>query len=248
MNLTRVTITGADDSTPIQSLADLSAEFPFVEWGILVSRKREGSYRFPSREWIERFSSVAKKNAMAVSTHICGSWIREMFVGKLEWRELPMCIHVSQRVQLNTHAESQTFTIGLLKSLSAEPCKQFIFQWDGVNGQIAYFPFALGLDVAVLFDTSGGAGKLPDAWPVPKDLPCGYAGGLGPDNVAEQVQKIEAVCDKPYWIDMERRVRTPDDSMLDLDAVRQVLSRCRFLGVVSKFRSTSSFSGRLEPV
>jgi hypothetical protein len=57
-----------------------------------------------------------------------------------------------------------------------------------------------------LFDTSGGAGVLPQEWPVPaKDFWCGYAGGLGPFNVIEQVRKIETVCAKPFWIDMERR-------------------------------------------
>lgn len=51
--LERVTITGADDSTDISQLVELSQEFPFVEWGILVSRRSEGGPRFPSREWID---------------------------------------------------------------------------------------------------------------------------------------------------------------------------------------------------
>ena len=42
MPLNRVTITGADDNTPVEALNDLAAEFPFVEFGILVSRAREG--------------------------------------------------------------------------------------------------------------------------------------------------------------------------------------------------------------
>ena len=38
MKLTRVTITGADDSVEPRALAELSEAFPFVEWGLLMSK------------------------------------------------------------------------------------------------------------------------------------------------------------------------------------------------------------------
>ena len=84
MNLKRVTITGADDSTSIPELVNLSKEFPFVEWGILVSKRHEGEFRFPSRHWIERFSDVAGRAKLNVSTHVCGVWVRQMFVRGVE--------------------------------------------------------------------------------------------------------------------------------------------------------------------
>lgn len=232
MNLKRVTITGADDSVRIPDLVELSKEFPFVEWGILVSRRQEGSYRFPSREWIDQFSAVASVHKFNVSTHVCGLWVRQMFKGELDWRDLPGCLEVSQRVQINTHAEPHVSTTGLLKSLLGEKFKEFIFQWDGVNNHLTYAALAYGIKVAALFDTSGGAGILPDEWPTSaKEFWCGYAGGLGPLNVVEQVRKIEAVCKKPYWIDMERKVRSEDDSRLNMSAVRAVLkSTARLIG------------------
>ncbi|MHB1675039.1 MAG: hypothetical protein ACYCSP_12405 [Acidobacteriaceae bacterium] len=50
MKLETVTITGADDSTDIVELAELSEEFPFVEWGILISaRARKADFAFPQR-------------------------------------------------------------------------------------------------------------------------------------------------------------------------------------------------------
>lgn len=106
--------------------------------------------------------------------------------------------------------------------------KEFIFQWDGVNDHLTYASFAAGLKVAALFDTSGGAGQLPLSWPKPiAAFPCGYAGGLGPDNVAEQLRSIARVCQQPFWIDMERNVRSFDDQDLDLTAVRRVLYSSR---------------------
>lgn len=223
-NLKRVTITGADDSTDIRQLTELSMEFPFVEWGILVSKRHEGSFRFPGRDWIDRFSAIASFGKMQVSMHVCGLWVRQMFKGELDWRDLPACVEVCQRIQINTHAEAHVSTTGLLKSLFDEKDKEFIFQWDGVNDHLVFAALAYGAKVSALFDTSGGAGILPDSWPTPaNEFWCGYAGGLGPKNVVNQVRKITSVCGKPFWIDMERRVRTEDDSALDMIAVRNVL-------------------------
>ncbi len=117
--------------------------------------------------------------------------------------------------------------MALFKTLLALPGKEFIFQWDGVNDHMAHAAHAYGVKTAALFDTSGGAGILPADWPEPtKQFWCGYAGGLGPDNVAEQVEKINQTCNGLFWIDMERRVRTDDDSALDMAKVRKVLELC----------------------
>ena len=223
--LERVTITGADDTTSVSQLVELSQEFPFVEWGILVSRRAEGSPRFPSRDWIDEL--IAVSHGMTLSMHVCGAWVRQIFVGELHWEDLPSCYPVVDRIQINTHAERHASTVAFIDKLNERPNVQFIFQWDGVNDHLIYAAKACGLNVAALFDTSGGAGILPDKWVAPSpDFPCGYAGGLGPDNVVAQIHKIETVCSKPYWIDMERRVRWADDSHLDMDAVRLVLERC----------------------
>jgi phosphoribosylanthranilate isomerase len=232
--LERVTITGADDGTSVEEMLALSRRYPFVEWGILVSKRHEGSPRFPSRKWMVALVEAAmpdkETELLNLSTHICGAWVREMFVGKMDWTALPMVASVSQRVQINTHAEEHVSTRRMMDTLEQRSEAQFIFQWDGVNDHLIYAAKACALNVAALFDTSGGAGVLPEKWIAPADeFPCGYAGGLGPDNVLAQIAKIEAVCAKPYWIDMERRVRTQDDSALDMDAVRSVLEQAEGL-------------------
>jgi hypothetical protein len=228
--LDTVTITGADDSTSIPALVDLSAEFKFVEWGILISKSQEGGKRFPSRHWIDRFASAARRNGMRVSTHMCGRWVREMFVAQLDWRELPSSVEFCHRIQINTHGQVHESTADFVQNLAEHTVpfggQQIIFQWDGVNDHLIYAALAAGLNVAALFDASGGAGVLPKEWvPPAKEFPCGYAGGLGPHNVVDNIRKIEKLCDKPFWIDMERRVRVPDDSSLDMEAVRTVLER-----------------------
>jgi phosphoribosylanthranilate isomerase len=65
-----------------------------------------------------------------------------------------------------------------------------------------------------LFDRSGGL------WPPHPggDRLVGYAGGIGPDNVADVLEQIGAT--GPYWIDMESGVRT--DDRFDLGKCRRV--------------------------
>jgi phosphoribosylanthranilate isomerase len=74
---------------------------------------------------------------------------------------------------------------------------------------------------------------LPDKWPRPvPGIYCGYAGGLGPDNVVEQVKKISEVAgDVPFWIDAETKLFTND--RFDLDKVR------RFLAAVGPYIKSS---------
>lgn len=230
MILDRVTITGADNSIKPTDLIPLTERFPFVEWGILVSKSQEGSYRFPSLSWIEQLSEVRKQNPkMMLSGHICGRWVRDICDGN--WSiaaDRPKYMATFQRFQLNFHAQVHR----LRKDKFLEGIKayndmgfQFIFQMDNVNDPLLSEAEALGVNAVPLFDLSGGAGILPSHWPEAMGYYSGYAGGLSPDNVTEQLEKIKKVAngDQRIWIDTETRVRSEDDSKLDLDKVTRFL-------------------------
>ncbi len=230
MNLNRVTITGADDFSDIPEMLELSKKYWFLEWGILVSKRQTGTSRFPTIKWINDFTAAVKdcRYPIKVSMHICGRWVREILLGTCDVRELPTCLDIAQRIQLNTHAQVHESTVRMLQALSLldipHYSKEFIFQADGVNEHLAQVALSGAFNTSLLFDKSGGAGILPDSWPLQvPHMRCGYAGGLGPDNVEAQIRKIESLATKPYWIDMEKKVRTSDDSKLDMDAVRTVL-------------------------
>lgn len=51
------------------------------------------------------------------------------------------------------------------------------------------------------------------AWPSPfPNRTCGYAGGLGPDNLETELPRIIGAARKhPFWIDMESSLRGLDD-------------------------------------
>jgi hypothetical protein len=102
--LTKVTVTGVDDTTRIADLVELAKEFPFVEWGVLVSSTAQG-VRFPSVAWTAKFLQACFDHKLNVAMHVCGRWVREIFRREMRWVDLPPVFSAAQRVQLNTHAE-----------------------------------------------------------------------------------------------------------------------------------------------
>lgn len=233
MTLDRVTITGADDSVSVQDLAGLTRDWPFVEWGILVSRRQEGTFRYPSEPWLRQLVELAPAHGLRLSLHVCGQWVRDFVQGQPTLaEERPWLWGAFPRVQLNFHAEPHHRTslfAGAMRGYGRG--KQFIFQIDGVNDEL--FRYARfqhdDIDAVPLFDTSGGAGVVPEHWPSPMlDVEYqGYAGGLGPENVNKELPRIAQVADgQRIWIDMERQVRSDDDSRLNLARCLNVLRRC----------------------
>jgi phosphoribosylanthranilate isomerase len=151
-----------------------------------------------------------------VSMHVCGSWAR----GLAFWSDLPSIRAFAQRIQIN----GTVTKLGPISCSALAKNRQVIFQLP----RSLVFANALRRDnnisVAGLFDESGGDGVAPEHAPPPVDgMYCGYAGGIGPDNVVERIQAINAVCPNDFWIDMEGRVRT--DDVLDMAKVRSVLKQ-----------------------
>jgi hypothetical protein len=174
MKLHTVTITGADDTTDIQQLVNLSAEFPFVEWGILVSKSEEGNSRFPSRTWIDRFVEVARAHRLSVSMHLCGRWMRELLTGELDWEDLPSVSHFAQTFQFNINGTTlpQSPTRFLTKLAQRKAFRTSIFQFTSASEPLARLAHSKDFNVMGLYDNSGGRGRLPETdWPSPLDIP-----------------------------------------------------------------------------
>ncbi|MEY8802152.1 hypothetical protein AB9K35_17885 [Leisingera sp. XS_AS12] len=194
-----ITFTGADDNTDIGDLLAL-AESHAVEFAILFSPSREGSARFPRQEWIE----AVQRSGLRLAAHICGGWARQIVE---EGRsEIDGRLKGFARVQINTakavdpgRIHSWAKSAGRQSGQQIEP----ILQCRG--------PFPDDPRVSWLYDPSGGRGISPASWP---DIPgetvrFGYAGGLGPDNVAEVLAMLPE--HEGGWIDMESRVRNGCD-------------------------------------
>jgi hypothetical protein len=229
-----VTVTGADDGTAPDKIYALSLAYPFVEWGILLSKKNEGYPRFPSSLWLNDFL-LNKHDEVTVSGHLCGHWVRDIVSGGVDFaNQKEELLPFFDRFQLNFHGEPHHIVnvdnyLYALDYLNASGNQQIIYQRDGVNDLL--FSHArsqsakrAGLDAVPLYDISGGRGILPKDWPEPEGTYCGYAGGLSPANLQEQIDKLSKIVgDNHIWIDAETCLRTDDNQLLDLQKVVQFL-------------------------
>lgn len=230
MNITKITFTGADDSIDPIELVNITKNYPHsLEWGILFSGTKQGFPRFPSKEWIKKLCEVSDGEIrLNLSAHLCGKLVRDLVINDdFTWiKEYGEVFYKFKRIQLNFHGQFHKQHPNFKTVLSSWPNHNFILQCDGPNDNDV---FRLSMDghCVPLFDTSGGAGISPEYWPMAWNrIYCGYAGGLGPDNIVQELKKINAVTMKqPFWIDMERKIRSEDDKNFDLKKVKSVLDQ-----------------------
>jgi len=220
MKLEHCTLTGADDVVNPADLRALADEFPFAEFAVLLMPSEMGKPRFPTTDWIKKFSATMKDKPTGM--HLCG----EALLGFID--DVPEILDLMQgfnRIQVNVKFAGMAGKYDpqkLVTRIKASPQWQFIIQYGKNENTL----LPLLKDVphhAVLFDESAGRGVSPESWQAP--LPghyCGYAGGLNPDNIKANLEMIKKVAaGYKTWIDMETGIRTND--MFDLGKVKRVL-------------------------
>jgi phosphoribosylanthranilate isomerase len=219
MKLRNVSITGADDLVSLADLNEVAWEYPFVEWAILLLPELAGDFRAPSEKWIRAFALGYEGEYLAM--HLCGNALTGFVEGK---RDILDLMKGFNRIQLNLefgNVEGKYDPEKLIAQIKAHPEFEFIIQYTDKRREM--LPKLAGVaNHSILFDASAGRGVAPEGWPAP--IPghfCGYAGGIGPGNVTEHLEKIAVAGAQETWIDMESGVRTND--RFDLDKVRAVL-------------------------
>ena len=218
MKVSNITFTGADDTTRIVHLEEVSTYFPFVEWGILFPST--GGSRFPSPKWVQGLVDTK----MSLSAHLCGSLVSNALRGNITVFAGIIGVelfHTFKRIQLNFHGSPVTIERTSFTNLVDKLPHEVIVQMDGVNDWVSDFT----TDTALLFDTSSGAGIKPFEWPaIIPGRKCGYAGGLGPDNLKAELEYLDYFLpeDAVIWVDMESKLRTyKTKDFFDIDKVMQ---------------------------
>lgn len=224
MRLKAVTFTGIDDRTNLRAVEELSREFPFVEWGILLSVSKTGcDNRYPDLGTLYKISKMDVNK----SVHLCGTLARDAAGGELRPFEYATRMMGSvNRVQVNlgnaldSHKSayrnferaSQMFHIFVIMQ-----CPSF---FTPTVQKAAPGAYASG--VQFFHDASGGRGISGEFDTPPNTDFVGFAGGITPENVVQKLEQIAALnCPNPYWIDIETGVRTGD--YLDLGKVESIL-------------------------
>lgn len=190
-----LTVTGADERTDVTALAKLDAEI-----GLLYTETPEGRNRYPRWEWIRETSLELRRTSL----HVCGRGARaKLMEGKLS-------VSGFQRIQVN----------GGILALEVEhlcemyPRHTIITQHHTYN---AHLLAVRSINHAILIDASGGRGILPSGWSQPAtEKAVGFAGGLGPDNLADELQTIGRIARPGWWVDMEGKLRVDDWFSLEL--------------------------------
>jgi len=221
--LTRCTLTGADDTTDIDALWETANAFPIVEWGILYSETQRGNGRYPSEAWLERLVSRARPGGDVpnLALHVCGRAVRDLIAGV--GPVVDTARHFG-RIQVNFRAEN--FEIEAIREMVRRHAGQTIITQHNAANLDLWRALQAESNHVVLFDASGGRGLARTDWPAPLPaVSCGYAGGLGPDNIADALFAIQRAAGvSPYWVDMEGKLRTADDRF-DLNLAQVVLER-----------------------
>ncbi|CAB9517541.1 expressed unknown protein [Seminavis robusta] len=243
---------GADDSVHPNMLALIVHAFPFVEFGVLFRPDKEGQPRYATAEWVECLKQVAAKSQprMKLAAHFCESRVNQVLRGDDSF--LLTLKGTFQRVQINATAVNgvdmsvlESDKIGeTLKAFAALIRRnrnnfEFILQkneetlplWKGLldlDSEETGPPGSLPTNVSMLVDESKGTGVVSSTpWPTPPDTyPIGYAGGIGPHNIAKVLGDIiEAGSGKSVWIDMESKLRSKknDKDVFDLDKCYEVI-------------------------
>lgn len=220
--MTVVTLTGVDEATPLDDVVALSEQYPFVEWGVLYSPSKAGKGgRYPSAEKAIHILKELQENGVSTAVHLCGGGV----IGALDGRDATALelASLAGRVQLNFNQARQALELSTVDAFANRLGKPVITQHNAANDTVH-----LHLTSSfhqVLFDASGGRGTRPEQWPsMLPGIRCGFAGGLGPENVVQELGRIaEASHGYPFWIDMETSLRDRNDRF-DLAVCEEVLS------------------------
>lgn len=233
-----VTLTGIDDGVPLDALYELTRRHPYVEFGVLYSNSQQGMGRYPTMGWLD---SLAKQlqggSGLNLSLHVCGSAIFNLLSDEGHVSDLTRAF---PRLQLNFICRDHPIR-QVRELMDRFPEKTIITQRNRSN-EVLWKHLTDKRNHAVLFEASGGRGIEPEQWPAPLEITpkvflskdknplCGYAGGLGPDNIVNHLRKIDRLTKgASFWLDMEGR---NDQDRFDLaiaqgclDAVESVLTR-----------------------
>lgn len=224
MDLMCVSLTGADDGTSVEDLARLSKKHPLLEWAILSSTERAGTARYPTDEWVAQFHRACPLARKAI--HLCGK-----DVDRFMEQDPRIVAKVARfdRVQLNFNHRRKPIDVAQLIAVAKKTAPTIILQYNSANAPLWELLHGKIVNLAFLFDSSGGNGRRPDFWPdmLPQTV-CGFSGGLGPDNLAAEMPRIlEKAGTCRFWVDMESSLRHKETDAFDLDtadaALEQVL-------------------------
>ena len=235
MKLTTITLSGANEFTDIRALLSLCEKYSLAELGIQVSGEK-AAFGMARYWWIWALALYVTPFTK-LALHVNKDWVEAFCAGKIP-KELDTFLSwrhdngepIFSRVQLNFKiGREKDFNVLVLRNMIRKySAQRFILSYNDCNKEVIHYLYQEGLEFDCLYDSSFGAGILPE-----KRLPLiypdvcqGYAGGLSPQNVLIELNKINKVLaeGEMFYIDAQKGLED-DDGHLSLEKCNLFLKR-----------------------
>lgn len=220
------TLTGADNNTEVSDLELIWAQHKNVEFALLHSPTTIDRPRYPCRDKIVEMLDFAESLRFAL--HLCGGSVLKAYNDADDNLSsyLDILNETESRCQLNfkirSNRDMKMHRAGIESLINRYPRIRFIVQDNNENAEfVSNVLDELCLDV--LQDRSGGRGITPSDWEAPKAKAnaYGFAGGLSPNKIVDELVKIKATGASNFWVDLESGLRSQKDERNTFD-----ISKC----------------------
>lgn len=236
MNLEYITCSDMREYNSIDDIIDLGKKYPMAEFAIQAHPSKFSAY-MPRYVWFDTLMHAARVNDINLAMHVNSEWRTEICHGNIPYEIKRMWdlkradgTPIIGRIQVNINGGNKTFRFFANKVadiIRAYPDTKFIFQYTPKQRQRINQLDAQNVPFSLLFDASGGRGISPDKWraPVMKNHKMGYSGGMSPENVAENLDKINLILPDDYktWIDAEGKLKDPETKQFDVARAEQYI-------------------------
>lgn len=229
MMLSKITLAGADEATDIKSLVALCKNFTLSEIAIHVSEKNAG-FNSDGYWWLREFFLFDLYGEDCnVALHVNDIWAEnfsngdispelETFLGMRYQDETPFIKRVQLNIPaiINPQSKLQTLVNVIQRFLDI----RFVFSYNEASKDFIQKLYATGATFDCLFNASFGKGILPEKRPSPMidTIYHGYAGGLSPENVTSELDKIkkQLTPTASFYIDAKSNLQD-DDGHFSID-------------------------------
>ena len=239
MYIRYITCSDPREFNDIHQIVELGKISPRVEIAVQAHPSKM-SYGMPRNQWFRELSQfiISCGHKINLAVHVNREWCDEICRKGIIPSDLTDFFDprlnnkvtkkpLVKRWQLNMPKETaDNVNVRALKKLfDLCPDKEFILQYNTNTQSAIASLYSAGARFSVLYDASGGQGILPTSWsaPVYKSVSQGYSGGLSPENILSNLDKISSVVPAHHavWIDAEGKLKT--NNMFDVARARQYI-------------------------
>lgn len=219
MFLKTVVCSGINENNDIGDAVEFLKKYKNAEFGVQCSPKKAG-YHSPRFEWLKELLSKLNEHKIEnkIALHLNEGFVVSFCDGKVpdEISDLLDTGNAVGRLQLNFKIGRETFSSGnipdmktLEKTMQTVAPHTIILSASQPNLPFIYKAHHQQIKFDALFDDSFGEGIAPDTRKPPlfEDVFQGYAGGLSPENVAQELSKIEKSAKGAVFIDAEGKLK-----------------------------------------